>query len=102
MPPAVEKTVAEQRKGATILGFSTETEDGNKTYEVELTVNGHSRDISMDAQGNIIEVKEEVAFSSLPPAVKDASLSGFCDRCGGRRHLASGGTTLRRSSAVFA
>ncbi len=48
LPPAVEKTVAAQSQGATIKGFSTEVEGGKTLYEVELTVNGHGKDISMD------------------------------------------------------
>src|SRR5215467_7293708 len=71
LPAAVEKTVAEQSKGATIKGFATEVEDGKKIYEAEMTVNGHGKDISMDEKGNIIEIEEEVAISSLPPAVKE-------------------------------
>jgi hypothetical protein len=71
LPAAVEKTVAEQSKGATIKGFATEVEDGKKIYEAEMTVNGHGKDISMDEKGNIIEIEEEVAIASLPPAVKE-------------------------------
>jgi hypothetical protein len=70
LPPAVEKTVAEQSRGATIKGFSTELEKGERLYEVELTVNGHVKDISMDKDGKIVEVEEEVAMDSLPPEVK--------------------------------
>ena len=70
LPPAVEKTVAEQSKGATVRGFSTEMEKGKRLYEAELTVNGHGKDISMDEKGNIVEVEEEVALDALPPAVK--------------------------------
>ncbi len=71
LPPAIEKTVAEQSKGATIKGFSTEVENGKKLYEVELTVNGHGKDISVDEQGNVVEIEEEVTMDSLPAAVKD-------------------------------
>jgi len=70
LPPAVEKTVAEQSQGATIKGFSTEVEAGKTLYEVELTVNGHGKDISMDKDGKIVEVEEEVTMDSLPPQVK--------------------------------
>jgi hypothetical protein len=71
LPPAVEKTVAQESKGATIRGFSTEMEAGKRLYEVELKVDGHGKDISMDEQGNIVEVEEEVAIESLPANVKD-------------------------------
>jgi uncharacterized membrane protein YkoI len=74
LPPAVEKTVSEQSKGATVKGFSTEVENGKTLYEVELTANGHGKDISMDKDGKIVEVEEEVAMDSLSPAVK-ASLT---------------------------
>jgi hypothetical protein len=70
LPPAVEKTVAQQSQGATVKGFSTEVEKGKTLYEVELAVNGHSKDISMDKDGKIVEVEEEVAMDSLPPEVK--------------------------------
>jgi hypothetical protein len=71
LPPAVEKTVAEQSKGATIKGFATEVEKGKRLYEVELTINGRGKDISMDKNGNIVEVEEEVALDSLPSAVQE-------------------------------
>jgi hypothetical protein len=71
LPPAVEKTVAEQSKGATIRGFSTEMENGKRLYEVELVVSGHGKDISMDKEGNIVEVEEEIPMESLSSPVKD-------------------------------
>jgi hypothetical protein len=70
LPPAVEKTVAAESRGATIRGFSTEVEGGKRLYEVELTTNGHGKDISIDRQGNIVEVEEEVSMDSLPDEVK--------------------------------
>ena len=72
LPPAVEKTVAAESQGATIKGFSTEVEKGKRLYEAELEINGRSRDISMDRNGNIVEVEEEVTMDSLPAAVQDA------------------------------
>jgi uncharacterized membrane protein YkoI len=70
LPPAVEKTVAAQSAGATILGFSTEKENGQTLYEVEMTVSGHSKDVSMTTDGSIVEVEEQVALDSLSPEVK--------------------------------
>jgi len=72
LPAAVEKTVARESEGATIKGFATEIEHGQKFYEAELTINGRSKDILMDKNGRIVEVEEEVALDSLPPAVQDA------------------------------
>jgi hypothetical protein len=70
LPPPVEKTVVAQSAGATIRGFSTEKEKGQTLYEVEMTVNGHSKDISMAADGSIVEIEEQVALDSLSPEVK--------------------------------
>jgi len=71
LPPAVEKTVAEQSQGATIQGFSTEIEKGKRVYEVAMTVDGHGKDIIVDSKGNVLEVEEEVAMDSLSQRVKD-------------------------------
>jgi len=70
LPPAVEKTVAEVSKGAAIKGFSEETEKGETTYEVEMVVNGHTKDVQMDASGAVLEIEEEVAMDSLSADVK--------------------------------
>jgi hypothetical protein len=71
LPPAVEKTVAAQSSGALIRGFSEERENGQTFYEAELTVNGHSKDLLMDAGGVIVEVEEQIALDSLPPTVRE-------------------------------
>jgi hypothetical protein len=70
LPSAVEKTVAAQSVGATIRGFSTEVEKGQTLFEVEMTVSGHSKDISMTADGSIVEVEEQVVLDSLSAEVK--------------------------------
>ena len=71
LPPAVEKTVAKESEGATIKGFATEVEKGRRLYEAELVVNGRHKDISMNRQGVIVEVEEEVSMDSLPATVQD-------------------------------
>jgi hypothetical protein len=71
LPPAVEKTVARESQGATIKGFATEVDKGKRLYEVSLEVNGHSKDISMDKQGNVLEIEEQVTMDSLPAAVQE-------------------------------
>lgn len=71
LPPAVEKTVAEQTKGAKIRGFSKEKENGQTFYEAESMVNGKSKDILVDENGTVVEVEEQVLMESLAPAVRD-------------------------------
>ena len=75
LPAAVEKTVVAQSQGATIRGFSEEKEKGQTYYEVELTVNGHSKDVLMDVSGTVVEVEEQVALDALPPMVKAGLLA---------------------------
>ena len=72
LPAAVQRTVQEQSKGATIRGFSKELENGKTVYEVKTKVNGHGKDVSMDASGAVIEVEEEVALESIPAAAQAA------------------------------
>lgn len=72
LPPAVEKTLQAQSQGATIKGFTTEREHGQRTYEAEMMVNGHSRDIEIAADGTLNEIEEGVAFDSLPSGVQSA------------------------------
>ncbi|HLW98370.1 MAG TPA: PepSY-like domain-containing protein [Candidatus Acidoferrales bacterium] len=71
LPAAVQKAVDEQSQGATVVGFSTEKENGQTIYEAQLTVNGKNRDISFDPKGSVLEVEDEVAFDSLPAPVQD-------------------------------
>ncbi len=40
LPPAVQKPIQEQIKGAVIKGFSTETEKGKTFYEAETRLTG--------------------------------------------------------------
>ena len=70
LPPAVDKTVAAQSAGATVKGFSKETEKGQTYYEAEMIVNGHTKDILIDTNGAIVEVEEQVAIDALPAEVK--------------------------------
>ena len=71
LPAAVQKTADEQSKGATVKGYSLEKENGQVAYEVALVVSGHTKDITMDGQGNVIEVEEEVDLKSLPAEVRE-------------------------------
>lgn len=71
LPAAVENTVAEQSKDATIRGFSQEKENGQTYYEAELIVNGHKKDVLIDATGSVVEVEEQVTVESLPQAVRE-------------------------------
>jgi hypothetical protein len=70
LPAAVQATVREQRKGAVLLGLAQETENGQTSYEAEWRVNGHNKDVLMDAAGKVVVVEEHVNFAALPPVVQ--------------------------------
>jgi Zn-dependent oligopeptidase len=72
LPPAVQKTVQDQTKGAEIKGISSETEKGKLTYEIETMVSGKHRDFLVDAKGAVTEVEDEAALDSIPAAAKAA------------------------------
>jgi len=70
LPTAVQRAADEQSKGATVRGYSTEKDEGQSVYEVEMTVHGRSRDVTIDSTGTVLEVEEQVVFDSLPEAVR--------------------------------
>ena len=72
LPAAVQAAVKEQTKNGTLVGLSKETEKGKTQYEVETTVNGKSRDVTLDNTGSVVEVEEEVDISAIPAAAKAA------------------------------
>lgn len=72
LPAPVQRAIDEQSKGAVIRGFTKEVENGKTEYEAELTLNGHGKDISFDAAGNVVSVEEEVKLESVPPAARAA------------------------------
>jgi uncharacterized membrane protein YkoI len=72
LPAAVQKAVQDQTKGATLVGFSEEREDGKVLYEAETKVDGRTRDLLFDSAGALIEIEEEVAPAALPAAVQSS------------------------------
>jgi uncharacterized membrane protein YkoI len=70
LPPAVQKTVQDQTKGAEIKNISKETEEGKTHYKVETIVNGKHRDVEIDTKGVVTEVEEETAIAEIPAAAK--------------------------------
>lgn len=71
LPAAVKTTADAQSKGATVAGYSSDTEDGKLEYEVNLKVDGHSKDVTIAPDGRVLEIEEEVAMDKLPSAVRD-------------------------------
>jgi len=70
LPPAVQKTVQDNLKGAEIKGIGKEKEDGVEQYEVETLLNGKSRDFEVDTKGNLLVVEEATTIDAIPAAAK--------------------------------
>jgi uncharacterized membrane protein YkoI len=95
LPPAVQKTVQEQLKGAEIKAISKETEKGQTQYEVETIVNGKHRDFNVDAKGGLIVVEEETTLDSIPVAAKTAIQKKVADgKLGMVEIMTKGGATF--------
>jgi hypothetical protein len=70
LPPAVAKTAEEQSKGLKVTGYSEERENGKLEYEVQMTTDGHSKDVIIAPDGALIEIEEQVAMTALPTEVR--------------------------------
>jgi len=65
LPAPVQKISDEQSKGATVTAYKKVIEAGKSVYEVKMTINGHSKDVTIDPSGNLLEIEQQVAFESL-------------------------------------
>ena len=72
LPAAVQEAVKVNSKGATVRGFSKEIKDGRALYEVELRVKGLTRDLTLDAQGNVVADEQQTTLQDIPAAARAA------------------------------
>lgn len=70
LPAPVQKSADAQSAGATVVGYAKDVEKGNLEYEVQLMAAGHTKDVTIDPQGNLLEVEEEVQPDALPASVR--------------------------------
>jgi Cu/Ag efflux protein CusF len=75
LPKAVQQTATEQSKGATVRGYSAETNKiGHVHYEMEtVTAAGLTRDLLLESSGKILSIEEEVKMDSndVPAPVRE-------------------------------
>lgn len=72
LPAAVQKTVREQTRNAILVGLAREDERGVVVYEAETKLDGRTRDLTINAAGEVIEVEEELPLSQVPAAARAA------------------------------
>lgn len=76
LPAAVKATVLEASQGLKLRGLTQEEKNGEILYEAELEVEGHIRDVIINTDGVIVLIEEEVAWESVPAAVRAAIEKG--------------------------
>jgi hypothetical protein len=69
VPAAVMRAVKDKYPDATLVGATTETENGQKMYEVTLKDKGHKVDVTATADGKIVTVEREIGDKDLPQPV---------------------------------
>lgn len=101
LPPAVQQTVKEQTKDATMVGLSKEVEKGKTVYELETKkANGQTRDMMIDATGAVISVEEQVALDTIPAAAKAAIEKSAAGGKVGRVEMVTEGKEVSYEAAI--
>src|SRR3981081_3561060 len=72
LPAAVQDAVKQHSQGAKLRALATEVDSGKTVYEAEFTVDGHSKDITFDANGQVVSVEEETTLASIPAPARAA------------------------------
>ena len=72
LPPAVQKAVQEQSKGATLVGLAREVENGATLYEAELKVGGRTKDVTFNPEGQVVILEEETTVDRIPAPAREA------------------------------
>ena len=69
LPAVVQKAADAQSAGASVLGYTKDKKHGRFEYEVQLMVGDHTKDVTIDPQGKVLEVEEQIAAEDLPANV---------------------------------
>jgi hypothetical protein len=69
LPAEVQKTADAQGAGASVLGYFKDKNHGRVEYEVQMMVGDHTKDVTIDPQGHVLEVEEQVVADDLPANV---------------------------------
>src|SRR5689334_48142 len=70
LPPSLQKAIQARLGQGQLGGILRVLDDGEVTYEVEMSKAGRTRGITLDAAGVLVE--EEVFLAELPAAVQKA------------------------------
>ena len=70
LPPAVQKTAADQVGTGTVQGYTTDKVGGVMVYQMNVVVDGRTRAVVMDESGTVTSVEQEIAWTDLPADVR--------------------------------
>lgn len=68
LPSAVQRTIVRQTGGGTLEEIDKSVDDGETSYDVEMTRNGNTRSFTVDGDGSLLE--EQVFLNELPVSVR--------------------------------
>jgi len=68
----VAEAIEAEAAGGVIAHISSETEDGKKTFEAKITLNGQTREIEVTPDGTLIETSQKITLAEVPDAVRSA------------------------------
>jgi len=89
LPPAAQKTITEKSQGAKLKHILKDTSKDAPTFEAEMSVAGMEKSVTVDANGNIVELDETVALSALPARAQGAIMKA-----------AEGGGKIRKVESI--
>ena len=79
LPQAVQDALGKALPDVQITELTQEVEDGFLVYEAAYETNGREHELELTEGGEIIETEEQIAPSSLPPAILARSQDQFPD-----------------------
>jgi hypothetical protein len=69
VPKAVLDAVKARFPDAKLVGAAEEMEEGKTVYEIAITIKKQKMDVTLTADGKIVEIEKEISAKALPKAV---------------------------------
>jgi hypothetical protein len=70
LPAAVETTLQLKSQGAAVKHLSQENENGQIYYKAKMKVDGRSKEVRINANGDVLRVAQQLPVDRLPAEVK--------------------------------
>jgi hypothetical protein len=64
MPEAVQATADRESAGATVKEYAKGVEKGQAVFAMDVTADGHAKEILIGGDGNIVSIREEIPLGS--------------------------------------